>query len=143
MIAEGPLPHRVQGRSVALQVRGENTDADHVAEPAARRSQDGLQVGEELLGLGFSGVREVPRPRIDPEKCGHENPSVHLDCLGNRALVGRSVGPFLSFACPNARTHRSWWGRRSGEWEDGAHGYFSCLRWVTLDTLSRGDGGRE
>ena len=94
MITEGPLPHLVQGRPVALQVCGENADADHVAEPAARRSQDGLQVGEELLGLGFSGVREVPRPRIQPEKCGHENPSVHLDCLGNRALVRRSIGGF-------------------------------------------------
>ena len=41
MTAEGPLPHLVQGRPVTLQVRGENADADHVAEPAARRSQDG------------------------------------------------------------------------------------------------------
>ena len=94
MITEGPLPHLVEGRAVTLQVRGEDADADHIAELAARRAQDGVQVGEELLGLGLSGVRELPGPRIHPEKCGHENPSIHLDCLGNRALVGRSIGGF-------------------------------------------------
>ena len=41
MVTEGPLPHFVQGRAIALQVRGEDTDTDHVAELAAGRPQDG------------------------------------------------------------------------------------------------------
>ena len=94
MVTEGPLPHLVQGRPVTLQVRGEDADADHVAELAARRAQDGVQVGEELLGFGRSGVWKLPCPRIDPEKCGHENPSIRLDGLRNRALVRGSIGGF-------------------------------------------------
>src|SRR6185295_8843105 len=48
MITEGPLPHLVQRRAIALEMRGENTDTDDVAQVAAGRPQDGRQVGEEL-----------------------------------------------------------------------------------------------
>jgi hypothetical protein len=94
MITQGSLPHLVQGRAIALQVDGEDTDTDHVAEVAACGPQDCPQVGEELLGFRLSGVRELPCRRIDPEESGHENPPVHLDCLWNRARMHRSFGGF-------------------------------------------------
>ena len=41
MIAEDPLPHLVEGRAVALQMCGENADANHIAELAAGRAHGG------------------------------------------------------------------------------------------------------
>jgi hypothetical protein len=99
-----------------LQVCGEDADADHVAELAARRSQDGTQVGEELLGFGLRGVGKPPGRRIGAEECGHEYPSIHLDCLWHRAWCAGDSGVSI------VRMHHAYMapqvvGAFSGEWK--------------------------
>jgi hypothetical protein len=87
VVAKSPLPHRIQGGAVTLEVRSENADADDVADVGSCGTQDGVQVGEKLLGFGLGGVGALPCLRINPEQCGHEDPSIHLDGLWNRPRV--------------------------------------------------------
>jgi hypothetical protein len=87
MVAKSALPDGIQGGAVTLQVRGEDSDTDDITEPGSRGAQDGAQVGEKLLGFGLSGLRTLPGLRIDPEECGHKDPSIHLDSLRNRPSV--------------------------------------------------------
>ena len=94
MIAKSPLPHLIEGGAVTLQVRGEYADADDVTQARARGTQDGIQVGEKLLGFGLSSVRTPPCLWIHTEQCGYEDPSIHLDSLRNRPRVHRSFVGF-------------------------------------------------
>ena len=106
MITKDPLPHLVEGWAITLQMRGEDADADHVAELAARGGQDGVQVGEELLGFRLSGVRELPRLRIGSEECRYEDPL----CAGapSVSIVRMWIPPRLSSAAHRLkRSHAS------------------------------------